>query len=169
MRSMVSVAALSTLLCLAAPAGFAGAPTASKSAPGTIVIVFKDGHKQSFNLSEIERVEFPGAAEATGSTGSMNSPSRGRFLGKWECGDGNGGNFYITLEQNGDAKRSIGDVRGHWAYVDGEAHVTWDDGAQDAIRRVGNYFHKYAYAAGKSFSDTPDNVTDAHNTSPHPI
>jgi hypothetical protein len=169
MRSMVSVAALSTLLCLAAPAGFAGASPASKSGAGTIVIVFKDGHKQSFNLSEIERVEFPGATDAAGSTGSANGPSRGRFLGKWECGDGNGSNFFITLEQNGDAKRSIGDVRGKWSYVDGEAHVTWDDGAQDAIRRVGNYFHKYAYAAGKSFSDTPDNVTDAHNTTPHPI
>jgi hypothetical protein len=169
MRSIVSVAAFSTLLCLAARAGFAGAPPASKNAPGAIVIVFKDGHKQSFNLSDIERVEFPGAAEAAAVTGSANSPSRGRYLGKWECGDGSGNNFYITLLENGDAKRSIGDVRGRWVYIDGEARVTWDDGAQDAIRRVGSRFQKFAYAAGKSFMDTPDNVAAAHNTTPHPI
>jgi hypothetical protein len=169
MRTIVSVAALSTLICLAVPASFAGAPPAAKNAAGTIVIVFKDGHRQSFNLSDIVRVEFPGATDATGAASSVNSPSRGRYLGKWECGDGNGNNFYITLEDNGDAKRSIGDIRGRWVYVDGEARVTWNDGAQDAIRRVGSNFHKYAYAAGKSFTDTPDNVTDAHNTSPHPI
>ncbi len=169
MRSMVSVAALSTLFCLAAPAGFAGAPAASKSATGTIVIVFKDGHKQSFNLSDIVRVEFPGAGEAAAATGSANSPSRVRYLGKWECGDGTGSNFYITLLESGDAKRSLGDVHGRWVYIDGEARVTWDDGAQDAIRRVGSRFQKFAYAAGKSFTDKPDNVTDAHNTAAHPI
>jgi hypothetical protein len=169
MRSIVSVAALSTLLCLAAPAGFAGAPSSSKSAPGTIVIVFKDGHKQSFNLSDIVRVEFPAAAETSAVTGSANSPSRGRYLGKWECGDGSGSNFYITLEESGDAMRSIGDVHGRWAYVDGEARVTWDDGKLDAIRRVGSRFQKFAYMEGKSFTDKPDNVTDAHNTTPHPI
>jgi hypothetical protein len=169
MRSIVSVAALSTLLCLAAPAGFAGAPSGSKSAPGTIVIVFKDGHKQSFNLSDIVRVEFPAAAETSGVTGSVNSPSRGRYLGKWECGDGSGSNFYITLEESGDANRSIGDVHGRWAYIDGEARVTWDDGKLDAIRRVGSRFQKFAYAEGKSFTDKPDNITDARNTTPHPI
>ena len=63
----------------------------------------------------------------------------------------------------------IGDVRGKWVYINGEAHVTWDDGAQDAIRKVGSKFRKYAYAAGKSFTDKPDNEGEAHNTSPHPI
>ncbi|MGA3049100.1 MAG: hypothetical protein ABSD67_20880 [Terracidiphilus sp.] len=169
MRSIVSVAALSTLLCLVAPAGFAGAPPTSRNAPGTIVIVFKDGHKQSFNLSDIERVEFPNVTEVANSAGSANSPSRGRYLGKWECGDGEGNNFYITLLENGEAKRSIGDVHGHWVYMNGEALVTWKDGAQDAIRKVGSKFQKSAYSAGKSFTDIPDNVTDAHNTTPHPI
>jgi hypothetical protein len=169
MRSIVSVAAFSTLLCLAVPAGFDAAPPASRSATGTLVIVFKDGHKQSFNLADIVRVEFPGAAEAGAVTGASNSPSRGRYLGKWECGDGSGNNFYITLDESGDAKRSIGDEHGRWVYVDGEARVTWDDGKLDAIRKVGSRFQKFAYTAGKSFSDTPDNVADAHNTTPHPI
>jgi hypothetical protein len=170
MRSIVSVTALSMFLCLAAPAGFAGAPSpAPKGAAGTIVIVFKDGHRQSFNLSEIERVEFPVSANATAGTAPSNAPSRGRFLGKWDCGDGSGGTFYITLEESGDATRSIGDVHGKWVYVDGEAHVSWDDGAQDAIRKVGSRFQKFAYSAGKSFTDEPDNVTNAHNTTAHPI
>ena len=53
--------------------------------------------------------------------------------------------------------------------MNGEAHITWDDGAMDALRKVGSKFQKSAYAAGKSFSDTPDNVTEAHNTAHQPI
>jgi hypothetical protein len=47
--------------------------------------------------------------------------------------------------------------------------VTWDDGAEDAIRKAGSRFQKSAYSAGKSFTDEPDNVTNARNTTPHPI
>jgi hypothetical protein len=169
MRTISRVAAVIPILFLALPALFAAPSPASKGAPGTLVIVFKDGHRQSFNLSEIERVEFPGSANAAVGTASANAPSRGRFLGKWECGDGNGGNFYITLEESGNATRSIGDVRGKWVYVEGEARVTWDDGAQDAIRKVGSRFQKFAYSASKGFTDEADNVTNARNTSPHPI
>ena len=39
----------------------------------------------------------------------------------------------------------------------------------DAIRRVGGKDQKFAYHAGKTFTDEPDNVTEAHNTSPRPI
>ena len=171
MRKFVSIAGLAAILCLAVPGGFAKAPAASKSATGTIVIIFKDGRRQTFNLSEISRVEFPAATESAADTSPANSmlPSRGRFLGKWEAGDGAGNNFFITLEENGDARRSSGNVHGKWVYFEGEARITWDDGAQDAIRKVGSRFQKFAYAAGKSFSDSPDNVTNARNTSPHPI
>jgi hypothetical protein len=169
MRKLVGVAVLAVMLCLTVPAGFAKTP-AAKSGAGTIVIVFKDGHRETFNLSEVARVEFP-SAEASADSGPVNSswPSRGRFLGKWEVGDGNDNLFYITLEENGDARRSLGDVHGKWVYTEGEARVTWDDGAQDAIRKVGTRFQKFAYASGKSFTDTPDNVTGAHNTTPRPI
>ena len=175
MRMFVSVAGLATLLCLAVPSGFAKTPTAPKSGPGTIVIVFKDGHRQSFNLSEIDRVEFPAAsaAAAASDTGSSNSPlpSRGRFLGKWEVGVGDGttSTFYITLDEDGNARKSMGSSRGSWVYVDGEAHITWDDGWRDAIRKVGPRYQKFAYGSGKSFSDTADNVTGARNTTPNPI
>ncbi len=167
MRKILAAAAAVALFLSAPPNTFAKTPVASKSSPGTIVIVFKDGHRQSFNLAEIARVEFPGANEAASANPAW--PARGRFLGKWAVGDGNGNTFMITLEESGEAYRSLGDVHGKWAYADGEARVTWDDGAQDAIRKAGSGFEKYAYKAGKSFTDSPDNVTAARNTTPKPI
>ena len=167
MSRSVRLSGLLALVCLAISIGHAAPPAPQKAAPGAIVIVFKDGHRQTFNLSDIERVEFGPAAAY--SAESSNLPSRGRFLGKWECGDGSGGTFYITLYDDGHAYRSIRGVGGHWVYVDGEARVTWGDGAQDAIRKVGSQFQKFAYSAGKLFTDDPDNVTAAHNTTPHPI
>jgi hypothetical protein len=165
MRKLVSVVGLATMLLLGVSSAFAAAPSASKS--GTIVIVFKDGHRQTFNLADVARVEFPGADQL----GSIDAsgPSRAHFIGKWKVGDGNGSNFYITLSENGDAFRSIGDVHGKWTYINGEAQATWDDGAKDAIRKVGSHFQKFAYHAEKSFTDTPDNVTEAHNLTPKAI
>jgi len=172
MRSMVRVASLATMLCLLVPVGFAKTSTpATKSGAGTIVIVFKDGRRQSFNLSDVLRVEFPTGGDAASASApfSPSLPSRGHFLGKWECGDGSGGTFYITLDDNGDAWRSLHHEHGKWAYVNGEAQVSWDDGVKDAIRKVGSKYEKYAYGSGKSFTDTPDNVATAQNTMPHPI
>ena len=167
MRKILCAAALAAILLFTIPATYAAPPVASKGAPGTIVIVFKDGHRQSFNLADIERVEFPTSEVAV--TSNTTGPSRGHFLGKWECGDGNGGTFNITLEEDGNAMRSIGDVHGKWAYLNGEAQITWDDGAEDAIRKVGSRYQKFAYTAGKSFTDVPANVTNARNTTPKPI
>jgi hypothetical protein len=171
MRTIVRVAGLATLLSLAVSCAFAAAPPASKSSHGTMVIVFKDGHRQSFDLSGIERVEFPAApATAIASVpGSSSWPSRAHYLGKWEVGDGSGSNFFITLYDNGDALKSIGGKHGRWEYVDGEARVTWEDGWHDVIRKVGSSYQKSAYGEGKSFTDAADNVTGARNTSPHPI
>jgi len=53
--------------------------------------------------------------------------------------------------------------------VNGEAQITWDDGWQDAIRKVGSRYQKFAYKSGKSFTDVPDNVTSARKTDTHPI
>lgn len=168
MHRIARFAGLSTLLALAAVPGFAAPPSSSGSAQGSLVIVFKDGHRQSFNLADIARVEFPAAAQAGAANAS--GPSRGHYLGKWEVGDGSGNNFYITLKESGDAERSLrGNMHGKWVFVDGEARVTWDDGAQDALRKVGSRFEKFAYAAGKPFTDTPDNVANARNLTPKPI
>ena len=170
MRSIVSMAGLATILWLVAPTGFAKTP-AAPSKSGSLVIVFKDGHRQSFNLSEIQRLEFPGtgAASTSAATTSIPLPSRNHYIGKWKVGDGSGSTFYITLEDNGDAKKSIGETHGKWVYAGGEARITWDDGWQDAIRKAGSKYQKYAYSSGKSFADTPDNVTGAQSTTPRPI
>jgi hypothetical protein len=170
MRLKPRTIAFAIVTCLALPLGFAHAATPAKGSPATLVIVFKDGHKQSFNLSEIERVEFPTAPAATASaSGGVQLPSRAHFLGKWEVGDGNGRSFYITLYDDGAARKSLGSARGRWQYVDGEAQITWDDGWRDAIRKVGSGFKKFAFGGGKSFKDKEDNSADAHNTTPHPI
>jgi hypothetical protein len=166
MPKLARVAGLCSVLLVTVASGFA-APPAAKPASGSLVIVFKDGHRQSFSLTDIERIEFP-SGDVSG-TVSMPGPSRGHFVGKWEVGDGNGRTFYISLEESGDAMRSLGHVHGRWTYVNGEAEIRWDDGAQDAIRRVGSNFQKFAFSSGKQFTDVPDNVTGARNTMPKPI
>ena len=55
---------------------------------------------------------------------------------------------------------------GSGSYVNGEARVTWDDGAMDAIRRIDGKDQKFAYRAGKTFTDEPDNVTAAQKHGP---
>jgi len=169
MKNLVRLTGLAALLSLTASLGQVAAHAAPKVSSGAIVIVFKDGHRQTYNLSDIDRVEFAGTLPAPADSYNLSIPSRGRFIGKWECGDGQGNDFYITLNEDGTAFRSIGDVRGHWEYVDGEARVTWEDGRQDAIRKYGSQFLKFAYGEGKSFTDDPDNVAHARNTTPHPI
>jgi hypothetical protein len=168
MRKIVRFTGLAAIVLLTACSVFAAPPPPAKGVPGTIVIVFKDGHRQSFNLADVDRVEFPTSDQGS-SMGSSSGPSRGHFIGRWECGDGNGGTFYITLEEDGNARRSIGDEHGRWAYVNGEAQIKWDDGLGDAIRKVGGSYQKSAYTAGKSFSDVPTNVTNARNITPKPI
>lgn len=167
MRIAFPMAALSALLVVSGVAPRAAA--AARTSGNTLVIVFKDGHRQTFNLADIERVEFPGSSAVGDAPAGREMPPRGRFVGKWEVGEGNGDTFYITLNEDGTARRSLGDEHGKWAYVNGGAEITWDDGWQDAIRRTGSRFQKFAYAAGKKFTDKPDNVSEAHNTSPRPI
>jgi hypothetical protein len=128
-----------------------------------VVIVFKDGHKQSVS-KDGARIEFE-------SSSSGPIPSRYHFVGKWEVGEGGGtpDNFYITLDADGEARKSIGASHGTWAVVDGEARISWDDGWHDAIRKVGSKHEKIAFEPGKSFDDPPSNVTAARNTNPKPI
>lgn len=166
---MRTIAAVGLLLfpLIGAPA-FAQAP--GSPAPGSLTIVFKDGHRQSFNLNEIERLEFPAAGVPPGLI-SIPGPSRAHFLGKWEVGEGNGENFYIELRDDGTALRIMHGIdreHGTWQYVNGEAQVRWDDGDQDCIRKVGSWYKKYWYREGKPFSGEPDNVTNARNLTQNP-
>lgn len=143
--------------------GLASQSAAAQSADptNTMVIVFKDGHRQTFNLADVAQVEFPGGAPNASATGML--PTRRQFIGRWEVGEGNGENFTITLREDGTASRSLGHDSGTWKYSNGAAEITWSDGWQDAIRKVGGWYKKYAYAEGKTFADSPDNVANARN------
>ena len=152
-------------LLFALPAAFA-APAPQSSGSDTVVVVFKDGHRQSFSLDEIARLEFSGPIPA--GFLSIPGPSRGHYLGKWEVGEGNGDNFTITLNDDGTAYRSLGDVHGAWQYVNGEAQIRWDDGSNDCIRKVGNWYKKFWYKPDQAFSGMPENVTNARNVTQNP-
>jgi len=128
-----------------------------------VIIFFKNGREQSFSTSDIARIEF-------NSQSSDEPLGRNHFIGKWEVGVGVGSStFFITLEPNGEARKSIGATHGTWTVVDGEARISWDDGWHDAIRKVGSKHEKFAYEPGKTFSDSPSNVTDARNLTAQPI
>jgi hypothetical protein len=126
-------------------------------------IVFKDGHQQKINADDVAQIEFENSGQ------SATTPGRAHFIGKWKVGQGNGNDFFITLEGDGEARKSIGASHGTWVFVDGEARVSWDDGWHDAIRKVGTKHEKFAYEPGRTFSDKPANVTEAVNTEPRPI
>ena len=100
--------------------------------PISIVILFKDGHQETFAMADIARIEYKDAGDST--------PGMDHFLGKWEAGDGNSGTFVITLEPNGEADRSIGASHGIWTIGSDEARVSWDDGWHDVLRKIGDKY-----------------------------
>jgi len=185
MRNLSRVFAVLAMVSLAV--GFAAARPAEPSEDRAIVIVFSDGHRQSFSMSDVDRIDFKTPAvvfkdghqvkiaaadiariEFAASADAMR-PGRAHFFGKWEVGDGSGNTFYITLEEGGEARKTRGAPRGTWVFVDGEARISWDDGWHDAIRKVGTVHEKFAYEPGRTFDDQPSNVTAARNTQAKPI
>lgn len=144
---------------------FAAAQNSTVATPSgakSLVITFKDGHQESFSVTDISRVEFK---KTSLETASEQYP--GRFRGRWKVGDGAGDTFYITLDNHGVATKSKGASHGTWRVDGEEARITWDDGWHDAIRRVGKKYEKVAYEPGRSFADEPSNVTEAVNTTPN--
>ncbi len=185
MRALIRAFAAGLLVvCWAASANFAFADDHN-----AIAIVFKDGHRQTLSSAEIARIEMKAPASIVYKNGrrekitgeidriefsdstTVSMPGRNHFIGKWEVGQGTGsGHFYITLEENGKARKSIGSPGGTWTLVDGEAHISWDDGWHDAIRKVaGGKHEKVAFEPGKSFDDEPSNIAFAKNTENKPI
>lgn len=126
--------------------------------PISIVIVFKDGHQEAFAMADIARIEYKDAGDST--------QGLDHFLGKWEAGDGNSGTFFIALESNGEATRSIGASHGIWVISGDEARVSWDDGWHDVLRKIGDKYEKFAFAPGTTFDDKPANVTAAWKSEP---
>src|SRR3974377_2281005 len=102
-----------------------------------------------------------------GQTSKPSSSSAATFIGEWKVGLGVAGQtFTITLEKGGKANKTHGSTNGKGTVFGDEARITWDDGWRDVIRRAGNKWEKAAYAPGKSFSDSPDNITGATRTQP---
>jgi len=188
MYRLVRVVATSAILLVAAGANAKPVPSPADDR-ASVVIVYKDGHRQSFATAGIARIDLKAPSAIVFKDGhqekvagadiariefepsemSAATPSRAHFIGKWEVGDGNGHRFFITLEDEGSARKSIGAAHGTWTVVDGEARINWDDGWHDAIRKVGSKHEKFAYEPGKSYDDKPSNVTAARNTQPKPI
>jgi hypothetical protein len=150
------------ILLLAGAAALVAA-SASAADRNEIVIVFKDGRQQTFSMADIERIEIK--TPASNSTLIRGSS----FLGKWKVGDGAFGTFFITLDRDGVATKTLGASHGTWTVVDNEARISWDDGWHDAIRKVGSKYEKRAFEPNKSFTDRPSNVTDAKKTETQPI
>ena len=147
------------ILAVLTTAAIGQTKSSSAADQNAIVIIFKDGHQQTVALSDVARIEFKTTGTAARSSAS--------FVGRWKVGTGAGsGTFYITLEPDGKASKTMGSAHGKWVMYGDEARITWDDGWHDVIRRAGNHYEKAAYAPGKSFSDPPNNITGATNTEP---
>jgi len=188
MRGLIRIFTLSAILLLTFAIATQNAHASPADDHNSIVIVYKDGHRQSLASSEVARIDLKDPATIVYKDGhhekiraeidriefeesglSAMMPGRSHFVGKWEVGEGNGGKFFITLEADGEARKTLGSPHGTWTLVDGEARISWDDGWHDAIRKTGSKHEKLAYEPGKSFDDEPSNVTEARNTQPKPI
>lgn len=107
------------------------------------------------------------ASLLAGQSSKPNSTSDANFIGEWKVGLGVAGeSFTITLEKGGKATKSHGSPDGTWTVYGDEARITWNDGWHDVLRKAGNHWEKVAYAPGKSFSDQPNNITQATRTEP---
>jgi len=164
---------------------------APKDARGSVVVVFKDGHSQTFPMADVVRIEFGTPARIVFTdisrakmvlaetsriefdSTAVGGPLMGKnhFLGKWKVGMGGGagGHFLITLKADGQATKSVSSGHGTWTVVDGEARITWDDGWRDVIRRTGTGHEKAAHEPGTAFSDPATNVADAVRVDAEPI
>ena len=164
---------------------------ASKDARGSLAVVFKDGHSQTFSMADIVRIEFGTPSKIVFKDGHQQNLAladasriefgasavgglpmgKNHFLGKWKVGMGGGagGHFLITLKADGQATKSVGSSHGTWTVVDGEARITWDDGWRDVIRRTGTGHQKVAHEPGTDFSDPSTNVADAVRADAEPI
>jgi hypothetical protein len=173
------------IACIASAVGWAQT-SGSKAGANSLTIIFKDGHQTTY--ADVSRIDFksPGAMILTrgGREERLSlaevsridfSPSAGfqlgrnHFVGKWKVGTGGGEDFFITLDRNGEARKTLGSTHGTWEVVDGEARISWDDGWHDVIRPVGSKHEKVAYEPGKSYNTEPNNITDASRVDAQPI
>jgi len=128
------------------------------------------GTKCTFTLALAILIAIPVMAQTSKSAQAEQSAQRSeraRFAGKWKVGTGVAhSTFDITLDSDGTATKSMGSEHGTWEVVGAEARISWDDGWHDVIRKAGNHFEKAAYAPGQSYSESPNNITNATRTQP---
>ncbi len=163
---------------------------AQEQSAKSLTIVYRDGHQKTFTIPNGSRIDFNAGNMMVShgrnletvqvsdvvridfnAAGSQALPlGRNHFVGKWEFGTGVGSQtFFVTLDRDGRAHKTIGSPRGTWTVVDGEARIKWDDGWTDIIRKVGDKHQKFAYEEGKSLTEEPSNVTDAKTLNNEPI
>ena len=128
MRGLIRVFPLAGILLFATAGSFAKPVPSPAGDRNSLVIIFKDGHRQSLAVAEIARIDFKAPAVIVYKDGhkekvaggeilriefedsglSAMTPGRGHFAGKWEVGDGNGSKFFITLDADGEARKTLG-------------------------------------------------------------
>src|SRR5271163_688736 len=116
MRGLIRFAGVLVLLLVACAAWARPYPADDRC---SVVLIFKDGHRQSFAMAEIERIDLKAPSVIVFRDGrqekvaaadiariefespglSAMAPGRAHFVGKWEVGQGaNNGTFFITLD-----------------------------------------------------------------------
>jgi hypothetical protein len=153
-----------------------------------LTVVYRDGHQKTFTMSSGSRIDFNAGNMMVSHGKNVEtirvsdvaridfSSSRtigfgvNHFVGKWEFGTGVGSQtFFVTLNRDGQAHKTIGSPHGTWTVADGEARIKWDDGWTDVIRKVGNKHQKFAYEKGRSLDGEPSNVAEAKTLNSEPI
>ena len=123
------------------------------------MVLTRNGRQEKIVIADVSRINLNSRRASGG---------RNKFVGKWKFGVGSGaGTFFITLDRNGQSKKSMGASHGMWEIVNGEGRISWDDGWHDIIRNAGD--KHVAFEPGKSLDGEPSNVTNATNTTPQPI
>jgi len=83
-RKITGIVCVVAALMIAAFAASSNGKPASQDNANSIVIVFKDGHQQTFPMGDVARIEF--TAPPTTASGSWPA----HFVGKWKVGVGDG-------------------------------------------------------------------------------
>jgi hypothetical protein len=163
MRTFPKILSLIGVLAVAVATAMPQPKSPSADDDRTVIIIFKDGHQQTFRLADIARIEF------SAPTTAVSSATRAHFLGVWKVGIGgdSSGTFLIKLKNDGVAEKTTGSHGGRWTIVNGEARCSWDDGWTDVIRRRGGHWEKAAWAPGSSLDDPPASVANADYTEPN--
>jgi hypothetical protein len=85
------------------------------------------------------------------------------FVGDWSVGRPGERDFTISLYSDFTAQYRLPESgkagRGSWAYVNGEARITWPGGSRNVIRASrGKGFEKLWFKRGTSLNDPPTDV-----------